>query len=101
MKSDLQLTDYPSEMGGVIRTNLALLPRCHLRKMKSDDGLWQFVEGRAFVGKEYIYSPASRRVATITHKPTKTDRECEIVAVYNERGCFAMMPTECLEFPKS
>lgn len=99
MKTDFQLTKYPREGGGAILTNLALLPRCHLKKMKSDDGRWEFVEGKTFVGKEYIYSPISRRTTTIKYLPTQTERECEIVFVYDERGIFCMMPTECLEFP--
>lgn len=80
-------------------TNLAALPHCTLKKMASDDGLFQYKEDKTFVGKGYIYSPASRRVVGITHIPTGTDRDCEIVMVYDPRGMFCMMPTECLEFP--
>lgn len=90
---------YPREGGGFLVTDLDSLPRCTLKKMSSDDGRWVFDETKAHVGKEYIYSPASRRVAQIEHLPTNTSRQCEIVMVYDSRGWFSMMPVECLQFP--
>lgn len=96
----MKLKLYPCEGGGYICTDLDLLPRCTLKKMVSDDGKWEFREDKTFVGKEYIYSPASRRTETIHHLATKTDRECEIVMVYDDREMFCMMPTECLNFPQ-
>lgn len=80
-------------------TNLELLPRCTLKKMTSADGLWEFDDTKTHIGKEYIYSPASRQTTAIKHVPTDTIRDSEIVLVYDERGFFCMMPTECLNFP--
>lgn len=89
---------YPVAGGGVIVTDLSMLPRCRLAKMQSDDGLWEYNGDHATIGKVYIYSPKSRRVALVLHEPTGIEHECEIVLVYDERGFFAMMPTECLDF---
>lgn len=97
----MKLTPYPCEGGGFIMTDLEVLPRCTLKKMRSDDGLWEFRDDVAYVGKEYIYSPASRRVEEIHHHGTEMSslRNCEIVMVWDSRGWFCMMPTECLNFP--
>lgn len=95
----MKLHPYPCEGGGTILTNIAMLPHCTLKKMASDDGLFQYKDDKTFVGKGYIYSPTSRRVDQIRHIPTNTVRDVEIVMVYDKRGSFCMMPTECLEFP--
>jgi hypothetical protein len=60
---------YPCEDGSTIVTDINRLPVCKLKKMH-----------------------------TILNKPTGQEFECEIVMVYDERGHFAMMPTECLDF---
>lgn len=102
-RKDLAQTDsfqrYPTDAGGVIITCVAILPTCRLKKMSSACGRWRYKEETAFVGKLYPYSPASRKVATILHQPTGEEFECEIVYVFDDRGLFAMMPTECLDFP--
>jgi hypothetical protein len=93
------LTLYSSDIGRFIVADLALLPTCTLRKMSTDDGMFNYIEGKAYIGKPYKYSPQSREVITILNKPTGREFQAEIVLVYDPAGYFAMMPTECLDFP--
>ena len=91
---------YPVEGGGYIVTNLALLPTCYLKKLKSEDGHWQYEEKTAFIGKAYKYAPRSRRTEVIHNTKAGKDFKCEIVMVYSpDLEYFAMMPVECLTFP--
>lgn len=62
-------------------------------------GMFRFIEGKAYLGKTYKYSPRSREVVTLLNKPTGREFTAEIVLVYDDAGYFAMMPTECLDFP--
>ena len=92
---------YPKEGGGYLLTDPAVLPVCVLTKMNSADGRWRAVVGAAFVGKCYRYAPTTRGMAEFIHQPTGETFWCEVVQVYDERGLFALMPTECLSFPTS
>jgi hypothetical protein len=68
--------------------------------MRTDDGFFEFIEGKAFIGKKYKYSPKTRGVHTVRNEPSGTDFECELVWAYDDSDDgFHMMPTECLSFP--
>lgn len=92
-----ELTLYPCIGGAFIKTNLALLPKAKLKKMRSDDGRWNYVEGKAYIGKEYLYSPASRAPMEFWREVDQESFTCECVMVWDEEGFFAPMPVECLD----
>jgi hypothetical protein len=89
---------YLTDIGSLLVTDLDTLPLCKLTKMNSDDHLWNFIEGKAFIGKEYKYSPASRITIEVHNHQHHITRSCEIVLVHDPaKEMFCMMPTECLE----
>ncbi len=93
----MALKNYFTEGGSILVTDLALLPTCTLKKMQSDDGHWNYFEGKAWVGKKYKYSSTSRRVEAIYNEISKKRFSCEIVMVYDDSDDgFHMMPVECL-----
>ncbi len=88
---------YPTDTGSFILTDLTLLPTCTLTKMKSDDGFWEYVEEKAYLGKRYKYSPRSRARRILRNEKSGREFSCDTVLVYDPRGHFALMPVECLD----
>lgn len=88
---------YPTDIGTVLITDPALLPTCSLKKLSTDDGRWRYIKKKAFVGKTYKYSPASRQTLPVYNKAAGTKKLTEIVLVFDQDR-FVMMPTECLDF---
>lgn len=69
-----------------------------LVKLKTNDGLFEMLESKTFVGQEYYIDPASRRMQTFFDPAEKSSYMVEIVEIWDEAmGRSSVLPIELLD----